>query len=60
MRHLPDKPHCPEGKIEEDHFGIAVAFNVSISQVELTVKTIDILFVDKWMKFSGEIVFRLV
>ncbi|MCK7538193.1 MAG: hypothetical protein MZV63_48195 [Marinilabiliales bacterium] len=47
---LPDKSHCLQGKIEEDHFCVAVAFYVGIGKIELTVEGIDVLLVDEGME----------
>ena len=40
--YLPDKSHCLQGQVKENHFGVAVALNVSICKVELTVEGIDV------------------
>jgi hypothetical protein len=39
---LPYKSHCSECQVKENHFGIAVALDVCICKVKLTVKGIDV------------------
>ena len=53
---LPDKPHGPEGQVKENHFGIAVALDVGVCKVELTVEGIDVLLVDEGMEFFRKLI----